>query len=82
MEEIVDELRAHNEKCRKKFGQQRFLSQIDEGLYLVEISPSIQIIRDDQDTSLARLGTIWHFLEEWSIEEGHTHATPGMLIDE
>jgi hypothetical protein len=32
MEEVIDELKAHNEKCRKKFGQQRFLSQIDEEL--------------------------------------------------
>ena len=82
MEEVIDELRAHNEKCRKKFGQQRFLSQIDEELYLVKISPSIEEIRDDHDTSLAHLDTIKHLLEEWSIEEGHTRATSGTLIDE
>ena len=66
----------------KKFGQQRMLSQISEELYLVKISPSIEEIRDDQDTSLAHLDTIRHLLEEWSIEEGHTRATSGMLIDE
>lgn len=82
MEEVIDELKAHNEKCRKKFGQQRLLSQINEELYLVKISPSIEEIRDDQDTSLAHLDTIRHLLEEWSIEEGHTRATSGMLIDE
>ena len=82
MEEVIDELKAHNEKCRKKFGQQRFLSQIDEELYLVKISPSIDEIRDDQDISLAHLDTIRHLLEAWSIEEGHTRATSGMLIDE
>ena len=82
MEEVIDELKAHNEKCRKKFGQQRFLSQIDEELYLVKISPSIDEIRDDQDISLAHLDKIRHLLEAWSIEEGHTRATSGMLIDE
>ena len=50
MEEVIDELKAHNEKCREKFGQQRLLSQISEELYLVKISPSIEEIRDDQDT--------------------------------
>ena len=82
MEEVIDELKAHNERCRKKFGQQRLLSQISEELYLVKISPSIEEIRDDQDTSLAHLDTIRHLLEEWSIEEGHTRATSGMLLDE
>jgi len=82
MEEVIDELKAHNEKCRKKFGQQRLLSQMGEERYLVKISPSIEKIRDDQDTSLAHLDTIRHFLEEWSIEEGHTRATSGMLMDE
>ena len=82
MEEVIDELKAHNEKCRKKFGQQRFLSQMDDELYLVKISPSIEEIRDDQDISLTHLDTIRHLLEKWSIDEGHTRATSGMLIDE
>ena len=45
-------------------------------------TPSIDEIRDDQDISLAHLDKIRHLLEAWSIEEGHTRATSGMLIDE
>jgi len=59
-----------------------FLSQMDDELYLVKISSSIEEIRDDQDISLTHLDTIRHLLEEWSIDEGHTRATSGMLIDE
>ena len=66
----------------KSLASNVFYHQIYEELYLVKISPSIEEIRDDQDTSLAHLDTIRHLLEEWSIEEGHTRATSGMLIDE
>ena len=81
MEEIIDELKAHNEKCRKKYGQQRLLPQMDDKLYLIKISPLIEEIRDDQDISLTHLDTIRHLLEEWSINEGYTRATSRMLID-
>ena len=49
MEEVIDELKAHNEKCRKKFGQQRLLSQINEELYLVKISPPREMTIENEE---------------------------------
>lgn len=82
LEDVIEELKRHNKKCRQLFGQQRFLSEVGGEIYLVKISPSIEKISEDQDFSLTHLDRIRPWLEEWSDEEGHTRSISGMLIDE
>ena len=75
LEDVIKELRSHNQRCRRQFNQQRFLSEVDGEIYLEKIS-------EDQEVSLAHLDTIRPLLEEWSDEEQHTRSISGMLIDE
>ena len=82
LEDVIKELRSHNQRCSRQFNQQRFLSEVDGEIYLVKISPSIEKISEDQEVSLAHLDTIRPWLEEWSDEEQHTRSISGMLIDE
>ena len=82
LEDVIQELRSHNQRCRKLFNQQRFLSEIDGEIYLVKISPSIEKITEDQEVSLTHLDSIRPWLEEWSDEERHTRSISGMLINE
>ena len=82
LEYVIKELRSHNQRCRRLFNQQRFLSEVDGEIYLVKISPSIEKISEDQEVSLSHLDTIRPLLEEWSDEERHTRSISGMLIDE
>jgi len=82
LEEVIEELKLHNERCRQQFNQQRFLSEVDGEVYLVKISPSIDKIAEDQEVSLTHLDKIRPLLEEWSTEERHTRSISGMLIDE
>ena len=82
LEDVIKELRSHNQRCRKLFNQQRFLSEIDGEIYLVKISPSIEKITEDQEVSLTHLEIIRPWLEEWSVEERHTRSVSGMLIDD
>ncbi len=82
LEDVIKELRLHNQRCRELFNQQRFLSEIEGEIFLVKISPSIEKITEDQEVSLKHLESIRPWLEEWSIEERHTRSISGMLIDE
>ena len=82
LEDVIKELRSHNQRCRKLFAQQRFLSEIEGEIYLVKISPSIEKITEDQEVSLTHLENIRPWLDEWSVEERHTRSISGMLIDE
>ena len=82
LEDVIEELKRHNKKCRQLFVQQRFLSEVGGEIYLVKISPSIEKISEDQDLSLTHLDSIRPWLEEWSDEERHTRSISGMLIDE
>ena len=69
LEDVINELRLHNRRCRELFNQQRFLSEIEGEIFLVKISPSIEKITEDQEVSLKHLESIRPWLEEWSIEE-------------
>ena len=82
LENVIEELKIHNKKCRHLFNQQRFLSEVNGEVYLVKISPSIEKISEDQEVSLTHLENIRPWLEEWSQEERHTRSISGMLIDE
>ena len=82
LEDVIEELRSHNQRCRDLFNQQRFLSEIGGEIYLLKVSPSIEKITEDQEVSLTHLETIRPWLEEWSVEERHTRSISGMLIDE
>ena len=82
LEDVIKELRLHNQLCRELFNQQRFLSEIEGEIFLVKISPSIEKITEDQEVSLKHLESIRPWLEEWSFEERHTRSISGMLIDE
>jgi len=53
LEDVIKELRSHNQRCRTQFNQQCFLSEVDGEIYLVKISPSIEKISEDQEVSLA-----------------------------
>ena len=80
LEDVIKELRSHNQRCRKLFNQQRFLSEIDGEIYLAKILPSIEKITEDQEVSLTYLEIIRPWLEEWSVEERHTRSVSDMLI--
>ena len=82
LEDVIEELKIHNERCRQLFRQQRYLSEVSGEIYLVKISPSIEKISEDQEVSLTHLDTIRPWLEEWSSDERHTRSVSGMLIDE
>ena len=82
LEDVIKELRLHNQRCRELLNQQRFLTEIEGEIYLVKISPSIEKITEDQEVSLTHLESIRHWLDEWSVEERQTRSISGMLIDE
>ena len=82
LEDVIEELKLHNERCRQLFDQQRFLSEVEGEVYLVKISPSIDKIAEDQEVSLTHLDEIRPWLEEWSTEERHSRSISGILIDE
>ena len=82
LEDFIKELRLHNQRCRELSNQQRFLSETEDEIFLVKISPSIEKIAEDQEFSLKHLESIMPWLEEWSFEERHTRSISGMLIDE
>ena len=82
LEDVIENLKAHNNKVRKLLNQKRFLSEIDGEIYLVKISETIDDIAEDQTLSLDALDGIRDWLEEWSEEERHTRSVSGLLIDE
>ena len=82
LEDVIQELKMHNKKCRQLFSQKRYLLEVSGEVYLVKISPSIEKISEDQEISLTHLDKIRPWLEEWSEEERHTRSISGMLIDE
>ena len=81
LEDVIENLKAHNKKVRKLLNQKRYLSEIDDEIYLVKISETIDDITEDQTLSLDALDGIRHWLEEWSEEERHTRSVSGLLID-
>lgn len=66
LEDVIDELKLHNKRCRQLFNQKRFLSEVSGEVYLVKISPSIDKIAEDQEVSLTHLDKIRPWLEAWS----------------
>ena len=82
LEDVIKELRLHNQRCRELSNQQRSLSETEDEIFLVKISPSIEKITEDQEFSLKHLESIRPWLEQWSFEERHTRSISGMLIDE
>ena len=82
LEDVVENLKAHNKKVRKLLNQKRYLSEIDGEIYLVKVSETIDDIAEDQTLSLEALDGIRDWLEEWSEEERHTRSVSGLLIDE
>ena len=82
LEDVIEELKIHNKRCRQLFNQQRYLSEVSGEVYLVKISPSIEKISEDQEVSLTHLDKIRPWLEEWSEEERHTRSISGILVDE
>ena len=82
LEDVIKNLKAHNNKVRKLLNQKRYLSEIDGEIYLVKISETIDDIAQDQTLSLDALDGIRDWLEEWSEEERHTRSVSGLLIDE
>ena len=53
LEDVIKELRSHNQRCRKLFAQQRFLSEIEGEIYLLKISPSIEKIQKTKKLPLS-----------------------------
>ena len=82
LEDVIENLKAHNKKVRKLLNQKRYLSEIDGEIYLVKVSETIEDITEDQTLSLDALEGIRDWLEEWSDEERHTRSVSGLLIDE
>ena len=82
LEDVIKELRLHNQRCRELFNKQRFLSETKGEIFLVKIPPSIEKIREDQEVSLKHLESKRPRLEEWSFEERCTRSISGMFIDE
>ena len=82
LEDVIENLKAHNKKVRKLLNQKRYLSEIDGEVYLVKISETIDDITEDQTLSLEALDEIRDWLEEWSEGERHTRSVSGLLIDE
>ena len=82
LEDVIENLKAHNKKVRKLLNQKRYLSAIDDEIYLVKVSETIDDIAEDQTLSLDALDGIRDWLEEWSEQERHTCSVSGLLIDE
>ena len=80
--DVIENLKAHNNKVRKLLKQKRYLSEIDGEIYLVKVSETIEDIAEDQTWSLEALDGIRDWLEEWSEEERHTRSVSGLLIEE
>jgi len=82
LEDVIDELKLHNRRCRLLFNWKNLLSEVDGEVYLVKILSSIDKIAEDQGISLTHLDKIRPWLEAWSEEERHTRSISGMLLDE